>query len=169
MQAQVPAALLVTQIVTTCIIAVVGGFISWNQLRLARNKLKYELFDRRMAVYLTAKKLVSTYSEELLHPEHEYREFVSAIDTAKFLFGPEIPKHLVVMRNALLHSVAARTNSEAPSDEVERLKAVADQRHNQEVLFAASDQCVDIFAPYLRMDEGNFVRRLQSAIMRAAR
>lgn len=78
----------------TPVIAVLGSWIAFQQWRTARDKLRLDLFEKRMAVYRSAKDaLGALFTVDRLTAEDELK-FLISISEAKWLFGPEIFEYL---------------------------------------------------------------------------
>jgi hypothetical protein len=76
------------------IIALIAAWIAFRQSQIARNKLKLDLFEKRMAVYETVRKTLGTAaSRGKLTPEEEV-SYLAGIHPAQWLFGPEVFKYL---------------------------------------------------------------------------
>jgi hypothetical protein len=78
----------------TPVIAVLGSWIAFQQWRTARDKLRLDLFEKRMAVYQSARDALGTlFTIDRLTQEEEMK-FLSNISEAKWLFGPEVSDYL---------------------------------------------------------------------------
>jgi len=75
-------------------IAVIAAWIAFRQWQLARNKLKLDLFDRRMAVYEAVRTMLGKATRAGKLTLEEEVEFLSGVQTAKWLFGPEVQTYL---------------------------------------------------------------------------
>lgn len=75
-------------------IALIAAWIAFRQSQIARNKLKLDLFDRRMAVYQTVRDtLAIAVTNGKLAQEDEVKYLVG-IRPAQWLFGSEVLKYL---------------------------------------------------------------------------
>lgn len=78
----------------TPIVAVFGIYIATQQWRTARNKLKLDLFDKRLAVYeATRSFLASIITSGKITQENEML-FLAGTRGAKWLFGNEIEQYI---------------------------------------------------------------------------
>jgi hypothetical protein len=76
------------------IVAILGLLIAYWQWRTAQDKLKFDLFDRRMAVYEAARTFIrKVRSTGRIAPEDEFA-YSSAIDGARWLFDADIERYL---------------------------------------------------------------------------
>ena len=74
----------------TPIVAVLGTVVALQQWRTARNKLKFDLFQRRLAVYQAAQSfLVSVFRTGKVSDE-ELSKYATGTREALWLYGPEI-------------------------------------------------------------------------------
>lgn len=78
----------IAQLATTVVIGLIAALIAWRQWRTARDKLKLDLFDRRLAVFMDVRKVVSEVTQigkfsDLGLPNEIWSR-------SQFLFGPEI-------------------------------------------------------------------------------
>jgi hypothetical protein len=136
----------------TPVIAALAVFIAWQQWQTNRNKLKFELFDRRLVVYQAAQDLLSVVTGSGDVPSEKSFEFLMRTRAAKFLFDDEIDQYLY--RELYAKAVALQTlNSELKDvpvgDERSRLA-----RERKEVFdwFAAQIEALDRkFSPFLQL------------------
>jgi hypothetical protein len=89
------------------------AFVSWRstrssnewQVRIARQKLKHDLYDRRFAVYMAFHELMVAFTEKK-DVEAELRKANEARAQSPFLLDPELTQYL-----ASLHKEAFRLNA----------------------------------------------------------
>ncbi len=75
-------------------VAAVGVAIAYGQWRTAQNKLKLDLFEKRMSVYQTARDMISFVATRgKINPEEQLK-YLLGIQTAKWLFGLEVAEYL---------------------------------------------------------------------------
>lgn len=78
----------------TPIVAVLGSFIAYRQWRLAQNKLKLELFDRRLSVYDATRALLASIMSSGKTKDEEVFKFMVATREAKWLLNDSIAEYL---------------------------------------------------------------------------
>src|SRR5262245_13126353 len=79
----------------TPIVAVFGIYIAWQQWRTARNKLKFELFTRRLAVYEAARSLLVAPMRLAEQPLAEVvQRFAGGTAEARWLFDVSVAEYL---------------------------------------------------------------------------
>ena len=76
------------------VLALVGAGIAYRQWRTAQNKLKLDLFDRRMLVYQAVLDTLGYVAAHGSISREQQVAYLSGIQTVKWLFGPEIDTYL---------------------------------------------------------------------------
>ncbi len=75
------------------LIAAIAATIAYQQWRTARNKLKLDLFERRMEIYEAARELLGNVARTGNTTLEKQFEFLSKTRSAKWLFGPEVVEY----------------------------------------------------------------------------
>ena len=75
-------------------VALIATVIAHQQSRTARNKLKFDLFDKRMAVYDCVREALGNAATHGNLSQEQQIVFLSSIQPAKWLFGPEVAMYL---------------------------------------------------------------------------
>jgi hypothetical protein len=75
-------------------VAVFGLWIGYRQWRTAQNKLKLDLFERRLAIYDGVRSFISSVMTTGKTTQSYEMEFLAAIRGAKWLFGPEVVEYI---------------------------------------------------------------------------
>ncbi|WP_031359287.1 hypothetical protein [Caballeronia sordidicola] len=92
------------------IIAVVGGWIAWQQVRINRNKLKLDRFDKRYSIYEASMNFATSIIADGKLTSASYEEFLAQTRGARFLLNKEMADYLeqlntnAVKLNGVLHS-----------------------------------------------------------------
>ncbi|SBV35265.1 hypothetical protein STPYR_10195 [uncultured Stenotrophomonas sp.] len=81
-------------VLTVPVLAAVGAVIAYRQWRTAQNKLKLDLFDKRMLVYQAARDALGYIGSHGKTSHEQQIEYLTGIQTAKWLFGPEVHSYL---------------------------------------------------------------------------
>lgn len=79
---------------STPTIAVLGALIAYRQWRLAQNKLKLDLFDRRFSVYEASRNLLASVMTSGKAKEDEVIKFMVATREAKWLLNQQVADYL---------------------------------------------------------------------------
>lgn len=82
----------------TPIIAVLVAYVAWQQWRVARNKLRLDLFDRRYRVYEATGKFLWAILDPEKFEESKVREFDRGTSDAQFLFKLKVLEYLKQIR-----------------------------------------------------------------------
>ena len=75
-------------------VAVLGSFIAYRQWRLAQNKLKLDLFDRRFSVYEAARTFLASIMTSGKAKDEEVFKFMVATREAKWLLNASVAEYL---------------------------------------------------------------------------
>lgn len=84
-------------------IAAIAAWIAFRQSQIARNKLKLDLFERRMEVYTAVREALGRIARQGNLAQDEQIQFLQGTRTAKWIFGPEVAKYL---DETLWHKIA---------------------------------------------------------------
>jgi hypothetical protein len=95
----------------TPVVAALGIYIAWRQAQIARNKLKLDLFVKRLELWESAYELFRRGGDE--GADEVWVKFHSARYAAAWLTGPEVERAM----DAFLEAIrAARTQQQAPKE-----------------------------------------------------
>jgi hypothetical protein len=75
------------------VIGAIAACIAYRQYRVARDKFRLDLFDRRYAIFLATWRELSRVVTDG-PPQQAFSEFQNHVPQARFLFGPEIEAYL---------------------------------------------------------------------------
>ncbi len=88
--------------VITIIIAVIGAFIAFEQWRINKNKLRLDLYERRLNVYRSTINFIGTAVRDSNIEIEKIIEFRTATSEAEFLFDKEVREKLdIIYDNAI--------------------------------------------------------------------
>ncbi len=133
-------------------VAVLGSFIAYRQWRLAQNKLKFDLFDRRLAIYEAATTLISSIATSGEAKDEELFKFLVATREAKWLLDTPIAEYLDTQ---IYHKVIDLQTLQAelhgmPAGET-RTKGVQAKAEIKKWLVAQYKVLDSKFEPYLKL------------------
>jgi hypothetical protein len=136
--------------IATLFLSVAVIAIAALQWRVADNKLRLDLFDRRYKVYDAARNFVASIIREATVTDSQLAEFNIGTSDAKFLFEPDVAEYLAEIRRRA-HSL--RTTRQllekrpTSDDELARLA----QSENASVVWLSDQfsEMTKIFTPYL--------------------
>ncbi len=133
-------------------VAVLGSFIAYRQWRLAQNKLKLELFEKRFSVFEAARKLIPSIMTSGKAKDEDVFKFFFATREAKWLLDASVAEYLdkqLYCKAIDLQTLDAELEG-VPVGE-ERSKNVHSQSDIKK-WFAAQYKVLDeIFSPYLQL------------------
>lgn len=75
-------------------IAVIGAWIAFRQSEIARNKLKLDLFERRMEIYEAVRDMLGKAANRGKLSGEQEIQYLQSIQPAKWLFGVEVSRYL---------------------------------------------------------------------------
>lgn len=84
------------------IIAAIAAWIAFRQSQIARNKLKLDLFDKRMAVYSVVREALGTAATHGNLTQEQQIHYLQGTRSARWLFGIEI---FVYLDEVLWHKI----------------------------------------------------------------
>ncbi len=133
-------------------VAVLGSFIAYQQWRLAQNKLKLDLFDRRFSVYEAARTLLSSIMKSGKAKDEEVSKFMVSTREAKWLLNDSVAEYL---ENHLHHKAINLQTLAAELEGVpvgeERTKNVHAQSEIKKWFMAQYKILDEKFAPFLQL------------------
>ena len=79
------------------VIALIAAWIAFRQSQIARNKLKLDLFDKRMAIYQQVSDTLSAIFLRGSLTIEEQAKYLNSIGPSRWLFGPRVHTYLSEM------------------------------------------------------------------------
>ena len=76
------------------VIAVTAAWIAFRQSQTARDKLKFDLFEKRMEVYVAVRKALTQISQQGNLTLEQQVQYIQGTRSARWLFGPEVFNYL---------------------------------------------------------------------------
>lgn len=102
--------------IATFCLSVAVGLIACLQWRVARNKLRLDLFDRRWQIYAATSKFVDAINNDPENVGSYMNDFNAGTSNAEFLFDSDVVNYIKLVRS---HAVGMRT-AHVLSDEKQR-------------------------------------------------
>ena len=84
--------------IATLFLSIAVVVIAWRQWRVARNKLRLDLFDRRYKVYEATVKFLRESVQDNAHIDLHLSVFNDETSNAEFLFDTDVVNHLEKIR-----------------------------------------------------------------------
>jgi ABC-type multidrug transport system fused ATPase/permease subunit len=87
--------------IAALVAAFIGGFIAYRQMQTAKNKLKLDLFDKRVKVYEAAVDLIKSVGSLDEMEENRSEEIVTSLNSASWLLDDKVDAHLVQLEREI--------------------------------------------------------------------
>jgi hypothetical protein len=136
------------------VIAVIGGWIAWQQVRINRNKLKLDRFDKRFDIHEAAITFAATIAIRSKIGEDQFQDFLKRTRGTRFLVGKEMQDYIDLLRkNATRVQVIGRSLAKTGISDEDRVKH-ADELSNLVIWFNDQIEVIpEKFAPFLSVDD----------------
>ena len=85
--------------IATLFLSIAVVAVAWQQWRVAEDKLRLDLFDRRYKVYDATRKFLAVILREATFTDSQLFEFYGGTSDAEFLFGVDVVEYLAQIRN----------------------------------------------------------------------
>jgi hypothetical protein len=82
----------------TPVIAIFGAYIAWQQFGLSRQKIRLDLYDRRLRVYQAVTNLFAEVAREGDVSRSTLGSYYADVFEARFLFGKDLKDYLTEVR-----------------------------------------------------------------------
>jgi hypothetical protein len=135
--------------IATLFLSVAVVIIAALQWRVADNKLRLDLFDRRYKVYNATRKFLSVILRDATFADSDLFEFYAGTSDAEFLFGAEVTAYLGQIREKSVHMLTAQKIFEPLPVGDERTRHVEAAHDDLVWLTDQVTTMTKIFAPYL--------------------
>ena len=122
---------------TPLVVAVIAGWIAYRQMQVARDKLKLDLFDRRMAVYEAVRDANGAAVTSAKLTQQQEIDFLKGAKSARWLFGDDVEEYVSKKFWQKLTELSLHVAMSESEDSAER---AAHARGRSEVLQWMSNQ-----------------------------
>jgi chemotaxis regulatin CheY-phosphate phosphatase CheZ len=135
--------------IATLFLSIAVVVIAWQQWRVAKNKLRLDLFDRRYKVYDATRKFLAEIQQDATFTDSQLNEFKACTSDTEFLFGRDVVDYLAQIRKRALDMRLHQKLFEPLPVGAERSHHV--QAYHDELLWLTNQltAMTQIFAPYL--------------------
>lgn len=121
--------------------------------KTARNKLRLDLFDRRWAIYQTAKGVIDTMAHQDDDPDSAALKYLSNIRAARWLFDDDVNEYLRIELWDLLHEFrVVRSEIVDAHDQTAKKQALQKQHELISKLYKQDERINKVFEPYLKLE-----------------
>lgn len=135
------------------LIAAVGAFLAWQQMRIAKAKLTHDLFDRRFAVFQAARIFLSEIFRKAHVSDEALWNYRAGIGEAVFLLDDELRDYLEEIYKAALKMRMHRQQYEGIPPIQERSVAVEAEHEQLSWLIDQLPILVERFKPFLKLED----------------
>lgn len=153
----------ILQALLTPMIAGLATVIGCAQWWIARNKYRLDLFDRRWAVYIAARNVISAMFSHARTSQEEEWAFLTGIRGARWLFNDEIDRYLrknMWPQICALNAANSMLADHAPPEEKPR---AAKKKHEiMEWVLRQDQEIDDLFGHFLQTEQSfaGWIKRL---------
>ena len=144
----------VLQVGAVALIPLIGAWIAWQQVQIARVRLQFDLYGKCFAVFEAARGLIEEISQNGNISEAGLQAYRLGTADAVFLLNDELSKNLVELAKRAV--VLPLLNSEMESLPVgsDRRVKLSETRGEKLAWFnSQGDKLVAHFEPFLKLDE----------------
>lgn len=151
----------VVSLLFTPLIAILALYIAVQQHSIQRDKLRLDLYEKRLAVFEATMNLLATVQSDIVPSREAIYRFISGTANARFLFGPDMEEYLdtlgsKVMVHRSLYDRMVKEQKEGKTD------SVNEETESLKALIAETEKAKESFQPYLGFavrasgDSGNY-------------
>lgn len=134
-------------------IAVIAVGIAGFQLWLANTKMKFDLFDRRYAIYSAINSFIGATLSAGNSTQEMQRDFLNATNSARFLFGPSYAQFIKVVWEEVVDLEASCVILKSPGNEVEKNEHIHKRAALKKSLAKRLGELNELSEPYLKLSE----------------
>jgi hypothetical protein len=155
--AELPPLMLYVQAVGPTVVAIIAGFIAGyialRQWRTAHDKLRLDMFDRRIAVYDATKALTNMASLHGQVTMEDLGRFYETIRGSEFLFFGETRKFVTNIGITAFKARMARASLQKSANHPREDRLLAEEQEMLDQLRAADEKLEKLFARYLDLSK----------------
>ena len=135
--------------IATLFLSIAVVVIAWQQWRVADNKLRLDLFDRRYKVYDATRKFLAIIIRDATFTDSQLFEFYGGTSDAEFLFRADVVEYLSQIRNRAIDMQTAQQLFEPLPVGDERSRHVQAAHDHLSWLGDQITAMTKVFTPYL--------------------
>jgi hypothetical protein len=133
-------------------IAVAGAYLAWQQVTIARTKLRHDLFDRRFKVFDVTRTFLARVMGSGKMSVPDFNEYTVGVIDAQFLLSKEVHAYLFEIRRRASVMQALNDTLEPLPPGAKKTKLVEDAGEHFTWLVAQLDVLPDKFKPFLALE-----------------
>jgi hypothetical protein len=134
-------------------IAAVGLLLAWQQVAIARTKLRHDLFDRRFKVFEAARMFLARVMRSGRVSDAHFGDFTTGVIDAQFLLGQEVHAYLFEIRRRAAALQALKETLEPLPAGAEKTQLAEKAGEELTWLVAQLDVLPDKFKPFLTLEQ----------------
>ena len=139
--------------VVALIAACIAGGIAYQQWRTARNKLKLDLFEKRMKVYNACSELLRLINMPIRTNYDAVLELVTAINGHQWLFGPKVTAYIENLMDRSEEIYKKKKLEVEGLDDAQKIKIALGFYEMTKESYLKDVQGLDaVFAPYMKLE-----------------
>ena len=135
--------------ISTFCLSVAVGLIACLQWRVARNKLRLDLFDRRWQIYAATSKFVDAINNDPENVGSYMNDFNAGTSNAEFLFDSNVVNYIKEVRRRAVDMRTAHTLYQTERDGEQRTRNIEKFEADRLWLIEQATAMTKTFAPYL--------------------
>jgi hypothetical protein len=126
--------------------ALIAGYIAWRQWRTAHDKLSFDLYEKRFAVYEAVKSLINASTGGVIQKDLD--EFYDGIRGAEFLFDGEARDFVMKIGDMAWRAKTTRAWQRS-GNHPQPDKLIDEEENILNFLSVQSEEIENVFKPYL--------------------
>lgn len=135
----------------TPVVAVLAAVIAYRQWRLAQNKLKFDLLDRRLLIYEGAGTFLLSVYKNRKATDEEVFDFRVAMRESKWLLDDSLAEYLKQLHSKATELLILADEIEGERDDEVRVKNTKKQLAIQEWFLKQFEVLDEKFTPFLKL------------------
>jgi hypothetical protein len=108
-----PVCIQYAQAIALILIPLIGALIAWQQVKIGRIKLQHDLYDKRFAVFQTARKLLANVLADRNVSNDQVDAYVVGTSDSVFLLDEETSKYLKEILERVIQLQAIKETMES--------------------------------------------------------
>ena len=143
----------VAVVAAALVAASVTSNFAWRQWKTAENKLRFDLFDRRLTVFLATKTLIDKITVHGSSTPDDLRQFYDAVKGAEFLFKADLKDYYMTIGELCWKAQMARFSQEKTKADNHRNKLIDQEESIVEFLMGERERLEHKFKKYLDLSK----------------
>jgi len=134
-------------------IAAVGLLLAWQQVAIARTKLRHELFDRRFKVFEASRTFLARVMRNGKMSIADFGDYTAGVIDAQFLLSEGVQAYLFEIRRRAAAMQALKETLEPLPAGAEKIKLAEKAGEEFKWLVAQLDVLPEKFKPFLTLEQ----------------